>query len=79
MQYKGIKNRIFAKLLIVSVGITTSYPAFSVPGIPNQAIKNALPGSTEPGVITNMHSNQASQTPGSLPAVRPLLQRNPPL
>jgi len=66
--------RIASHLLIVCSGLSFCNSGYAVDVSPSQAqaIKNALPGSTQPGVLSNYLADQESKkTPSALPAVRP--------
>ncbi|HSW70224.1 MAG TPA: ShlB/FhaC/HecB family hemolysin secretion/activation protein [Gammaproteobacteria bacterium] len=64
------------KILLICLGFFLCNSIYAIePSDVSQAIKNELPGSTQPGVLSNYLSNQgSSQPPAALPAVRPPAQ-----
>jgi hemolysin activation/secretion protein len=71
MQKTAKKSVFSAKLLILIFGIWAANLSYSAPVISNQVIKNALPGSTEPGVISNQYANPITKNPTAQPSIKP--------
>ncbi len=73
LNMNGVRSRIkiISHLLIMWLGFLWSTHACALTPEQSQAVKNVLPGSTEPGVLSNYMATQNSQTarPRSLPAV----------
>ena len=62
---------IASNILIVCSGLSLCHSALAANLDPaSSAIKNSLPGSTQPGVLSNYLSAPETQLPASLPAVR---------
>lgn len=73
-QYHGRKVIQFISHLVIVIycGLMVA-PAYAAldPAV-SQAVKSALPGSTEPGVLSNYMANQqATQAPSAAPAIHP--------
>ena len=60
------------KIISFFASLFIANSSFSLTPDESQAVKNALPGSTQPGVVNNYMANQANQpAPNALPAIHP--------
>lgn len=64
--------RIISTVCIHSIAFLSPMAHAAMTAIQTQAVKNALPGSTEPGVLSNYLTNQNK---GRLPNAQPLIHR----